>query len=206
MNCHKVVGFLSLACINLVSVKEENKILVTFQKLWRLKKGRGRTGSNAGKDEWSRNGKGRESSSISDVRPSACVSGAGALLPAPAPAIAPSLLCCELPPCSAQSLLQPGWGKRQNPNGRKKGSFVTFSFSALWETKTELCHRLVACDSGPGREALSRQQSTKREKESLQSNAEKGMKYLPRLCCKNNREICILIRTAICLWRVTALF
>lgn len=49
---------------------------------------------------------------------------------------------------------------------------MTFSFSALWEIETELCHRLVACDSGVGRGALSRQQSTKGEKEWLQSNAE----------------------------------
>lgn len=49
---------------------------------------------------------------------------------------------------------------------------MTFSFSALREIETELCHRLVACDSGPGRGTLSRQQSTKREKESPQSNAE----------------------------------
>ena len=49
---------------------------------------------------------------------------------------------------------------------------MAFPFSALWEIETELCHRLVACDSGPGRGALSRQQSTKREKELLQSNAE----------------------------------
>lgn len=51
---------------------------------------------------------------------------------------------------------------------------MTFPFSALWETETEFCHRLVACDSGLGKGALSRQQSTKRKKESLQSNVEEG--------------------------------
>lgn len=70
--------------------------------------GRGTTGSNAGKGEWATNGKGRGGSSISDVRHSACVSRAGALLPAPASDVPPSLICCELPPCCAQPLLQPG--------------------------------------------------------------------------------------------------
>lgn len=79
------------------------------------------------------NGKGRDSSRISDVRYSTCTSWAGALLPAPTSDMPPSLICCKIPPCCVQPLLQPGWGKRQNPKGRKKDSFVIFPFPALWD-------------------------------------------------------------------------
>lgn len=120
------------------------------------------------------NGQGRDSSIISDVRCSTCASWAEALLPAPTSYMPPSLVCCKLSPCCVQPCCSQGEekGKTQKEKEEKKDSFVTFPFSALWEIETELCHRLVACDSGAGRGVLSRQQSTKGEKEWLQSNTE----------------------------------
>lgn len=56
-----------------------------------------------------------------------------------------------------------GWVRKRAKPQKKKGPFVTSLFWTLLETETELCHRLVACDSDLGRWAFSKIQSTKKE-------------------------------------------
>ena len=146
--------------------------LTFFRKSVKKEKYNADGGNDSGKGKWGRNGKGRSSRSIPDATRSGTASWPGALLldlSSYSPLIHP---CAVQNPCHSHSEEN---GKAQRE--KWKGSFVIFPFSALWEIETELCHRLVACDSGLGRWAFSKQQGTEREKE-LCNRAGKGMEYL----------------------------